>query len=148
MWQFQTTKEHFNVRNEEETIGEKSFCQTNKNMFDTEALQCAYSNRDGSIPSTKSNYQDCLKQKLSFKEDTRTEVCGFNEKQKNLFFCFTSRSRCFHGCLKGLKTFSFRLRTIFKFYIQDNYLHLIMPMSFLIGLQEAFMAKDFLNVSI
>ena len=48
----------------------------------------------------------------------------------------------------GFKTLASRLKTIFKFYIQDDFLHLLMPMSFFIGLQNGFMAKHFINVSI
>ena len=102
----------------------------------------------------KNQYRkDCLEKKPF--GDKNEEIYGFNKCLK------TSRAQVDSFCFKeaysyspwstsfnGFKTLASRLKTIFKFYIQDDFLHLLMPMSFFIGLQDGFMAKHFINVSI
>ena len=138
-------KEQYNISNEEE-IMETSFCKSRKNMLQYETCrQYSYGdeNRISMKYTTKNKYhQNCLKKKpLSDKGEGYAVV----PKQKDSFSRRFSHSLY---TLNGFKTLTFRIKTIFRFYIQDDYLHLMMPISFFIGLQDAFMARDFVNVSI
>ena len=102
----------------------------------------------------KNQYRkDCLEKKPF--GDKNEEIYGFNKCLKTSraqvdSFCFKEAYSYspWSTSLNGFKTLASRLKTIFKFYIQDDFLHLLMPMSFFIGLQDGFMAKHFINVSI
>ena len=138
------TKDQYNITNDEEIMG-ISFCKSNKKMLPCETRrQYSYSDENRiSMKYTKNkHHQDCPKKKPF---GDKGEGSAFAQKQKDSFSRVYSHS--LHS-LNGYKTLTFRIKTIFRFYIEDDYLHLMMPMSFFIGLQEAFMARDFVNVSI
>ena len=124
----------------------KSFYKSSKNMLRSKT-QRQFSNGDEeiciSIKRTKNEYhQDCFEQKLI---GDKGECFTFPTKQKDSFF--HARLPSLHS-FNGFQRLTFRIKAIFKFYIDDDYLHLMMPMSFFVGMQEAFMARDFVNVSI
>ena len=152
------TKENRSLCSQEEKM-ETSFCESNKNRtqesYETRRQYSSYCDDEKEddgihIKYTKIQYQqDCLKNKPFGDKDKE----GFKNKltmvQINSFFRVAEHWYSLRGIsFNGFKTFTFRIKTIFKFYMEDDYLHLIMPMSFFIGLQDGFMARDFMNVSI
>ena len=138
---------------------ESSFCESSKNeiQYETRRQYHSYCDENNRVrmKNTKIQYQlDCLKKKpfgdkdedYGFKKPT-PQINSLSRVAAAVKYSYSlppSSKRSFNG----FKTFTFRIKTIFIFYIQDDYLHLIMPMSFFIGLHDGFMARDFLNVSI
>ena len=137
---------------------ESSFCEPSKNeiQYETRRQYYSYCDKNNRAPmkNTKIQYQqDCLKKKpfgdkdedYGFEKpthqiDSLSHVAAAREYSYSLP---QSSKRSFNG----FRIFKFRIKTFFVFYIQDDYLHLIMPMSLFIGLHDGFMARDFLNVS-
>ena len=138
---------------------ESSFCESSKNEIQYETRRQYYSYCDENnrvrMKNTKIQYQlDCLKKKpfgdkdedYGFKKPTpHTDSLSHVAAAVKYSYSLPSSSK---RSFNGFKIFTFRIKTIFIFYIKDDYLHLIMPMSFFIGLHDGFMTRDFLNVSI
>ena len=153
----------------EEKRKDVSFCELSKNtklQYETtrscQSLYCDDNNVEDICSKKNTNFQyhqDCLEKKpfgdknekydgfkkLTSQIDSLPRIAEADAKAKIVSHSYFFPLRSFFN---GFKTFIFRIKTIFRFYLQDDYLQLLMPMSFYVGLQDGFMARDFLHVSI
>ena len=161
-------KNYHGRRGIEETQMEASFCEPRRNgklqYVTARSCQSFYCDDNNvvdicSMKNTKIQYQqDCLKKKPFGDKNKYYDGIKKLTSQIESLSCIAepnsegigthSYSLPLRRCFNGFKTFIFRIKTIFRFYLQDDYLQLLMPMSFFVGLQEGFMARDFLHVSI
>ena len=147
---------------------ETSFCEPSRNRKlqyeTTRSCQSFYCDDNNvadicTMKNTRIQYQqDCLKKNpfgdknekydgfksLTFQIDSLSFVTKAKKKQEIVTRSFSFPLR---SCFNGFKLFIFRMKIIFQFYLQDDYLQLLMPMSFFVGLQDGFMAREFLHVS-
>ena len=160
---------HSATRGGEEKLKDASFCELIRNTKlqyeTTRSCQSSYCDNNNVVricskKNTEFQYtQDCPKKKpfgdknekyggfkkLTSQIDSLSFITEADSGPKSVSHSY---SFPLQSSFNGFKTFLFRIKTIFQFYLQDDYLQLLMPMSFYVGLQDGFMARDFLNVSI